>query len=361
MVKLWNRGRILIVFIALLVSLLPFGASASGEKVLVFKDSLPYNGHAAGIKAGLALLRKYATENAFSVDTTIHLSSFNAANLEQYDAVVFMYPERAVPSAPSTGISDSMSAEQASAFKDWLLTGKAYVGVHCDTRLNSNWPWFYKTFLGAKYVNDIGPQNSKYHVADPNEFMTQGIPANFNANEQLRIDSLFFTEADTSYKILIRADVNDYPNNQRWMPFFPFVYRHNYQNARMFHMAPGHNAATWTGANSVWNKLLLNGILYALNRPGYGPTGLGEGPLPMGYALQGISQGRGQALQYALPRKAQVVIRLFDYDGRLISKLIDKSHDAGSYSVALPAGLRGSIGFIDFQAGDFRKGMKIVL
>lgn len=354
--KLFTRGFLAVC----LASSLPPRVSANGEKILVFKDSLSYNGHTAGINAGMKLLRSFASANAFTVDTTIRLSSFNTANLAQYDAVVFMYPERAVPSAPSTGISDTMSAEQDSAFKSWLLTGKAYVGVHCDTRLNHNWPWFYKTFLGAKYVNDIGPQNSNYHVADPKEFLTQGIPANFTGNEQLRIDSLYFTEADTNFKVLIRADVNDYPANQRWMPFFPFVYRHNYQNARMFHLAPGHNATTWTAANSVWSKLFLNGILYALNRPGYGPTGLSEGPAPMGYALQRFDRGRGPSMRYAIPRKSRVVIRLLDVEGRLLAKLVDGTHEAGSYSVALPAGSRGSLCFVDFRAGNYRKGMKLV-
>lgn len=355
-------GRIFIrgIMVALLTASLPSGISANGEKILVFKDSLSYNGHTAGINAGMTLLRGFASANAFTVDTTIRLSSFNTANLAQYAAVIFMYPERAVPSAPSTGISDTMSAEQDSAFKNWILTGKAYVGVHCDTRLNHNWPWFYKTFLGAKYVNDIGPQNSNFHVADPNEFLTKGIPANFTGNEQLRIDSLFFTEADTNFKVLIRGDVNDYPANQRWMPFFPFAYRHNYQNARMFHLAPGHNATTWTAANSVWSKLFLNGILYALNRPGYGPTGLSEGPAPMGYALQRLDHGSRQSLRYTITQKGHVVIRLLDIDGRLVSILVEGTYAAGAYSVALPAGSRGSLAFVDFQAGNFRKGMKIV-
>lgn len=355
-----GRAIIRAILVAFLASSIPAPVSANGEKILVYKDSLSYNGHTAAINAGMTLLRGFASANSFTVDTTIHLSSFNAANLAQYAAVIFMYPERAVPSAPATGISDTMSAEQDSAFKSWLLTGKAYVGVHCDTRMNANWPWFYKTFFGAKYVNDIGPQNSNFHVADPNEFLTQGIPANFTGNEQLRVDSLYFTEADTSYKVLIRGDVNDYPADQKWMPFFPFVYRHNYQNARMFHLAPGHNAATWAAANSYWSKIFLNGILYALNRPGYGPTGLAEGPAPMGYGLQTAFGGKGLTLRYGVSQKGHVVIRLFDSRGRLLSKLVDGTYAAGSYSVALPDAARGSLCFVDFRAGKFRKGMKIV-
>lgn len=348
------------IIIAFLAASAPIGVSASGEKILVFKDSLSYNGHTAAINAGMKLLREFASANAFTIDTTIRLSSFNAANLAQYAAVIFMYPERAVPSAPGTGISDTMSAAQDSAFKDWLLTGKAYIGVHCDTRLNDDWPWFYKTFRGSRYVNDIGPQNSRFHVADPDDILTRGIPADFTGNEQLRIDSLYFTEADTTYKVLIRGDVNDYPADQRWMPFFPFVYRHNYRNARMFHLAPGHNATTWTAPNSVWSKVFLNGILYALDRPGYGPTGLSEGPAPMGYALQRPARGKGQSLRFTVPRKSHVVIRLFDLGGRLLAKPADGVYAAGTYSVALPAGSRGSLALVDFRAGGFARRMTIV-
>ena len=262
--------------------------------------------------------------------------------------------------------------------KSWLLTGKGYVGVHCDTRQNPNWPWWYKTFVGGTYVGDVGPVNSHFSVADPNSIFTQGMPLTFTGNEQLRVDSLYFTESDTSYKVFIRGDINDYVTNNTaanpilkpwtntttvvpWMPFFPFAYRHNYLGARMFHLAPGHNATTWTATNSNWNNLLLNGILYALNRPGYGgTTAIAKGPAPMGFSLERLNNGKSQLLHYGVPQKARVVIRLFNFEGRMISKLMDATVNAGSYSVTLPAGLRGSVYLLDFKAGKFHRTMKIV-
>jgi uncharacterized protein len=338
---------------------IPSTASAGGERILVFKDSLPYSGHSAGIAAAMALMRGFASANAFTIDTTIHLTSFNTANLAQYAAVVMLYPEAYNKANPATGLSDTMSAEQDSAFKAWLLTGKGVVGVHTHSRLNSNWPWYVRTFMGMKYLNDIGPQSSSYHVADPNEFLTQGIPKDFTDNQQLRVDSLFFTEADTTYKVLIRADAKDYPSGQT-MAFYPFVYRHNYQGARFFALAPGHNADTWkTGSN--WNKLFLNGILYALNRPGYGgTTAIAAGPAPMGFELQRSGRGKHQTLRFGLPKRARVAIRIYDCEGRMLSSLADKTFDAGSYSLPLPAGSRGSISIVDFNAGNIHRTMKIV-
>ena len=178
--------------------------------------------------------------------------------------------------------------------------------------------------------------------------------------------------------MLIRGDINNYVTNNTaanpvlkpwtnattvvpWMPFFPFVYKHNYQGARMFHLAPGHNATTWTATNSNWNNLLLNGILYALNRPGYGgTTAITKGPAPMGFALERFNNGKSQLLRYGVPQKARVVIRLFNFEGRMISKLVDATRDAGSYSVALPVGSRGSLYLVDFKAGNFHRTMKIV-
>ena len=367
-------GRVIAMsFLALSI---PSMVSAAGEKILVFKDSITYSGHTAAIAAAMTKLRGWATANNFTFDTTNRLTSFNTANLAQYDAVMLMYPEHATKADLNTGISDTMTAEQDSAFKSWFLTGKGYIGVHCDTRQNPNWPWWYQTLVGAKYVEDVGPVTSNYHVADPNDPITQGMPANFTANEQLRIDSLFFTESDTNFKVLVRGDINDYVANRAaniaklgpwvnnttvvpWMPFFPFVYRHKLQGGRVFHLAPGHNATTWTAANSPWNNMFLNGILYALNRPGYGGTGISKGPAPMGFALERVNNGKGE-LRYGVPQKSHVVIRLFNFEGRMISKLVDQTVNVGSYSVSLPAGARGSLYLVDFKAGKFHTTMKIV-
>ena len=179
MSRVFTRA-IVLSFLALAI---PSTVSAAGEKILVFKDSLSYNGHTAGINAAMALIRGWQSANAFTIDTTKSFSSFNSANLAKYDAVILMYPEHATAAAPGTGISDTMSADQDSAFKSWVLTGKGYIGVHCDTRQNPNWPWWYKTFVGGTYVGDVGPVNSNFHVADPNDILTQGIPANFTGNE----------------------------------------------------------------------------------------------------------------------------------------------------------------------------------
>ena len=129
----------------------------------------------------------------------------------------------------------------------------------------------------------------------------------------------------------------------------------------MFHIAPGHNATTWTATNSNWNNLFLNGILYALNRPGYGgTTAIVAGSVPKGFTLQRFNNAKGQSLSYGLPQRTRVVIQLFNLKGRMLSRLVDETSNAGYYSMPLPAGLRGSLYLLDFKAGNFHRTMKIV-
>jgi type 1 glutamine amidotransferase len=351
---------------------LPHGVFAAGEKILIFKDSLSYNGHTAAINAAMNLLKGWQAANGFTIDSTKTFDSFTPENLAKYDAVIFMMPERATKANPGTGISDTMSAEQDSAFKNWVLTGKGYIGVHCDTRQNPNWPWWYKEFVGSTYVGDVGPVSSTYHVTDPNSLLTQGIPASFTASEQIRVDSLFFTEADTNYKVLIKGDIADYVKNNTtanpilkpwtnsstvvpWMPFFPFVYLHNYQGARMFHLAPGHNATTWTTTNSNWNKVFLSGVLYALNRPGYGSTGVASKASPTRYVLN----AKEHALNFGIPKREHVVIQVYSLKGQRIKTIADRNYGAGNYSVTIPADLQSSVFLLDFKAGKYHRTLKI--
>lgn len=290
--------------IGLLLSMLSL-VFADNEKILVFKDAIPYNGHLAAINACMTMLRGFGSANGFSIDTTVQLTSFNSDNLAKYDAVLMLYPYRQDPNNSNLWYNDTMTASEDSAFKSFLLSGKGFVGVHCYSRLNNNQSWFIKTFLGVQYANDIGPQNCTYHVADTNQPMTKGIPHTFTDNQQVRVDSIYFSETDKSYTVLIRADANDYPAGQK-MSFYPYVFMHDYQGARMWGGAMGHTAATWSNAN--WRQLILNGILYAVNRSGYVKC---ANPIPRPVFLN--TEG------WTLDRNK--IARIFDCSGRTIGAM----------------------------------------
>ena len=203
-----TKGCVLVLsFLALSIPSLVF---AGGERVLIFKDSLAYSGHQAAIAACLSLIRGWANDSGFSVDTTIHLTDFNTANLAAYKAVIALYPYRQDPANSNAWYDDTMSGPEDSAFKAFLLSGKGYLSVHCGSRLNNNWPWFMDSAIGVQYTADQGPVSCTFHVADTTQIMTRGIPETFTGDQQVRGDNIFFSDTDKSYTLLILSDSNDY-------------------------------------------------------------------------------------------------------------------------------------------------------
>jgi uncharacterized protein len=250
---------------ALMLSLsIPPIASADNEKILVFKDASPYDGHIPAIKAGIAMFREFGAANKFSIDTTITLSTFNGTDLAKYSAIIFLHPFGA------NDIQDTMNESQDSAFQSFMTSGKGLMGIHCADRVNNNWPW-YLNLLGVQYQNDIGPQSCTYHVADVNNSMTRGILPTFVNSQQVRCNKLFFSDTSREFTVLVKADEKDYPSGQK-QTFYPYVWTHDYKGARVWCGSMGHTPETFS-SDTIWRKLMLRGILYALNRPGYGkPT-----------------------------------------------------------------------------------------
>src|SRR5690349_7799773 len=92
---------------------------AAGEdfSVLVFSKTLLYR-HVS-ITNGVAMLKKLGAENGFNVDATEDASAFTSANLARYRVVVFL----------STS-GDVLDPVQQDAFRTYLETGGALVGIH---------------------------------------------------------------------------------------------------------------------------------------------------------------------------------------------------------------------------------------
>jgi photosystem II stability/assembly factor-like uncharacterized protein len=65
------------------------------------------------------------------------------------------------------------------------------------------------------------------------------------------------------------------------------------------------------------------------------------------------------SVRFVLPQKTYVVIQLFNTQGRLISKLMDKIQDAGSYNIPLPANLNDAQYLLNFRAGSFHRILQI--
>ena len=79
---------------------------------------------------------------------------------------------------------------------------------------------------------------------------------------------------------------------------------------------------------------------------------------PQDLTHQHLSIENGKILRFFLPQRTQVVIKLVDPQGRMVSQLLNETRDAGSNTLPL-TGLKNSYDLLDFRAGDYHRTMKI--
>jgi len=70
----------------------------------------------------------------------------------------------------------------------------------------------------------------------------------------------------------------------------------------------------------------------------------------------------GWVLEYAIPFRARVSMRLYDVTGREVRTLIDEEMDPGQYAIVLEAsGLSSGVYYFRMTAGDFVQTRKVAL
>ena len=109
------------------------------ENVLVFSETAGFRHDS--IDEGIAAIQALGAANDFAVTATEDSSQFNAANLAQYDAVVFL---------STTG--DVLSATEQDAFEDYMRAGGGFVGIHAAADTEYTWPW-YGQMVGGYFRN----------------------------------------------------------------------------------------------------------------------------------------------------------------------------------------------------------------
>jgi uncharacterized protein len=180
------------------------------------------------------------------------LTPFTAANLANYDAVMFF----------TTG-ELPMSDEQKKAFLDFIRSGHGFVGAHSATDTFYLWPGYHDLIGG--YFND-GPwgqdQLVTVDVADPSCPIVKFLGKSFQVSDEIYQISDF--KADTSH-ILLKLDLSSVdvkkpgvrPRYYGW----PIAWTRTFGKGRIFYTSLGHQQEVWK--DSRFQELLLNAIKWA--------------------------------------------------------------------------------------------------
>lgn len=188
---------------------------------------------------------------AFDTTVTEDVGDFTAANLKNYDAVMF-YTTGELP----------MTEEEKKAFIDFVRSGHGFVGVHSATDTFYQWEDYMK-LIGAYFNDHPWHQQVTVEVADPSSPLVSFLGKSFQVNDEIYQMSDF--QADTTH-VLLRLDPSSVdlknPRVRRRFYGWPLAWTREDGKGRVFYTALGHEKAVWEA--SWFQELMLNGIKWAM-------------------------------------------------------------------------------------------------
>jgi cytochrome c len=219
--------------------------AAAGPRVLVFSKTAGFR-HAS-IPVALGTIRLLGARNGFAVDATEDASAFSAANLTQYDAVVFLM---------TTG--DVLDTRQQLAFQRFIRTGGGFAGVHAAADTEHGWAW-YGALVGAYFKNHPEIQPARINVESSRHPSTIGLPRRWARTDEWYN---FARNPRGTVRVLATLDEKSYsPGADAMGRDHPIAWSHSYQGGRAWYTGGGHTEEAYS--EPLFRKHLLGGIRYA--------------------------------------------------------------------------------------------------
>jgi len=218
-------------------------AAEEQSNLLVFTktDGFRHSSIPDGVKA----LREIGEENGYSIDHTEDAALFNADNLQQYDAVVFL-----------NTTEDVLNGEQQEAFKEFINGGGGFVGIHAASDTEYGWPW-YGRLVGAYFVSHPRIQEATVRVVDREHPSTAHLPA-----EWVRTDEWYnFKDIQPHINVLAWLDESTYEGGENGENH-PIAWYHEFEGGRVFYTAGGHTSESYS--EPLFRRHMLGGIRYVL-------------------------------------------------------------------------------------------------
>ncbi|WP_432843612.1 ThuA domain-containing protein [Dactylosporangium sp. CA-092794] len=224
----------------------PALAADASYDVLVFSKTAGFRHDS--IPAGIQAVRDLGAANGFTVTATEDAAAFTAANLAQYEAVVFL---------STTG--DVLDDTQQAAFEAYIRGGGGYVGVHAAADTEYSWP-FYGQLVGAWFASHPAIQSVNSRTEDRANPATAHLPQVWTRTDELYN---YQTNPRSSAKVLATLDESSYSGGTMGADH-PITWCKTIDSGRSFYTGFGHTQESYADAN--FRAELLGGIRYAARR-----------------------------------------------------------------------------------------------
>ena len=231
----------------LLLSFIISVSAFAKDKVLVFAKTAGF--HHESIPVGFRAIRELGVKNDFDVDSTTDATQFNAGNLKNYKAVIFLN---------TTG--NVLNEEQQQAFEKYIQAGGGFAGVHSATDTEYDWAW-YGNLVGAYFGGHPAQQEAMVLVAS-SSIATAHLPKPWKRKDEW-YNFKWLTKEKVN--VLLTIDESSYnPGNTKMGAYHPMSWWHNYDGGRSFYTALGHTDESYS--DPAYLQHLLAGIEYAMGR-----------------------------------------------------------------------------------------------
>ncbi|GAA1377216.1 ThuA domain-containing protein [Catellatospora chokoriensis] len=217
-------------------------SAAPLTKVLVFSKTAGFR-HSS-IPNGIAAIQALGSANGFTVTATEDAGQFTAANLAQFQAVIWL---------STTG--DVLNATQQTAFQNYIAAGGGYVGVHAAADTEYDWPW-YGGLVGAYFHSHPAIQNAQVRVEAPVNASTAHLPTTWTRSDEWYN---YRTNPRSAVRVLMNLNEGSYTGGN--MGDHPITWCANYGGGRAWYTGLGHTEASYTDSN--FTRMLLGGIQIA--------------------------------------------------------------------------------------------------
>ncbi|WP_205471609.1 ThuA domain-containing protein [Nocardioides sp. SYSU D00038] len=198
-------------------------------KALIFSKTAGFR-HGS-IESGIAAIEQLGADHDFTVDTTEDADDFTAANLAQYDVVIWL---------STTG--DVLNATQQAAFEDYIEAGGGYAGIHAASDTEYDWAW-YGELVGSYFQgHPPGTPDATVKVEDPAHPSTAGLPARWDRTDEWYN---YRTNPRNKVHVLASLDETSYQGGNMGVEH-PIAWCQDYDGGRSWYTGMGHTNASFS-------------------------------------------------------------------------------------------------------------------
>ncbi|MEJ2858563.1 MULTISPECIES: ThuA domain-containing protein [unclassified Saccharothrix] len=224
----------------------PASAADTPYDVLMFSKTAGFRHDS--IPAGTQAIRELGAANNFTVTVTEDSNQFNATNLAQYEAVVFLN---------TTG--DVLNTTQQGAFETYIRGGGGYLGIHSAADTEYDWP-FYGELVGAWFSSHPAIQQATVRVENRAHPATAHLSPSW-----VRTDEWYNyrTNPRSTARVLATLDESTYSGGSMGGDH-PHTWCKAIGSGRSFYTGGGHTQSSYTEAG--FRSMVLGGLRYASGR-----------------------------------------------------------------------------------------------